>query len=86
MDREYAVGTGCPKCKGTGYFGRHALFEMFNVTQSAKDQIISKDFTETALKKIAISEGMVTLLEAGRLAVERGMTTIEEIIRVAGEE
>lgn len=84
-DREYAIGKGCPKCKGTGYFGRKALFEMFNVTQEAKDLIISKDFTESAIKKLAVEQGMTTLLQSGRQAVERGLTTIEEIIRVCGE-
>ena len=85
-DREYATGKGCPKCKGTGYYGRRALFEMFNVTQEAKDLIISKDFTESALKNLAIEQGMISLLNAGRLAVERGLTTIEEVIRVCRED
>jgi type IV pilus assembly protein PilB len=85
-DREYAVGKGCPKCRGTGYFGRQALFEMFNVTQEAKNMLTSKDFTETALKKLATKQGMSTLLHAGRRAVEQGMTTVEEIIRVCGED
>jgi type II secretory ATPase GspE/PulE/Tfp pilus assembly ATPase PilB-like protein/pSer/pThr/pTyr-binding forkhead associated (FHA) protein len=85
-DREYATGKGCPKCKGTGYYGRRALFEMFNVTQEAKDLIISKDFTESALKSLAMEQGMATLLQAGRRAVERGLTTIEEVIRVCRED
>jgi type II secretory ATPase GspE/PulE/Tfp pilus assembly ATPase PilB-like protein len=85
-DREYAIGKGCPKCKGTGYYGRRALFEMFNVTQEAKDLIISKDFTESALKTLAKQQGMTTLLHAGRRAVEKGLTTIEEVIRVCRED
>jgi type II secretory ATPase GspE/PulE/Tfp pilus assembly ATPase PilB-like protein len=85
-DRDYAVGNGCPKCRGTGYFGRRALFEMFNVTQEAKNLLTSKDFTESGLKKLATEQGMSTLLHGGRRAVELGMTTIEEIIRVCGEE
>ena len=85
-NREYAVGKGCPKCRGTGYFGRRALFEMFNVTQEAKNLLTSKDFTEAKLKKLATKQGMSTLLRAGRRAVEQGMTTVEEIIRVCGEE
>jgi type II secretory ATPase GspE/PulE/Tfp pilus assembly ATPase PilB-like protein len=85
-DREYAVGKGCPRCKGTGYFGRKAFFEMFNVTQEAKDLIISKDFTESGLKRLAVEQGMSTLFQAGRRAVERGLTTIEEVIRVCGGE
>ena len=85
-NREYAVGKGCPKCRGTGYFGRRALFEMFNVTQEAKNLLSSKDFTESGLKRLATEQGMSTLLQAGRRAVEQGMTTVEEIIRVCGEE
>ncbi|MEW6668218.1 MAG: ATPase, T2SS/T4P/T4SS family [Thermodesulfobacteriota bacterium] len=85
-DREYSVGKGCPKCRGTGYFGRRALFEMFDLTQEAKDLIVSKDFSEGELKKLAAKQGMTSLLHAGRRAVERGVTTVEEIIRVCGGE
>ena len=84
-DREYSMGKGCAKCRGTGYFGRRALFEIFNLTQEAKDMMISKDFNESELKKLAQRQGMVTLLQAGRRAVDRGITTVEEIIRVCGE-
>ena len=84
-DREYSIGKGCPKCRGTGYFGRRAIFEMFNITQEAKDLIINKDFRESELRKLAIDQGMVTLLQAGRRAIDRGITTIEEIIRVCRE-
>ena len=85
-DIEYATGKGCPKCRGTGYFGRRALFEIFNVTQEAKDLIVSSDFKESSLKQLAIDQGMTTLLQAGKKAVDRGYTTIEEIIRVCGED
>jgi type II secretory ATPase GspE/PulE/Tfp pilus assembly ATPase PilB-like protein len=84
-DREYSMGKGCPKCRGTGYFGRRALFEIFNLTQEAKDMIIRKDFSESDLKRLAVSQGMSSLLQAGRRAVDRGVTTVEEIIRVCGE-
>lgn len=84
-DREYSMGKGCPKCRGTGYFGRRALFEIFNLTQEAKGLIISKDFSESELKKLAVEQGMVNLIHAGRLAVDRGTTTVEEVIRVCGE-
>lgn len=85
-DREYAIGKGCPRCRGTGYYGRRALFEMFNVTQEAKDIIISKDFTESTLKKLAMNQGMKTLVMAGRQVIEKDLTTFEEIIRVCGED
>ncbi|MFC1821181.1 ATPase, T2SS/T4P/T4SS family [Thermodesulfobacteriota bacterium] len=84
-DREYSMGKGCPKCRGTGYFGRRALFEIFNLTLEAKDLIVSKDYSESELKKLAVSQGMTTLVRAGRLAVERGLTTVDEVIRVCGE-
>ena len=84
-DREYSMGKGCAKCRGTGYFGRRALFEIFNLTQEAKDMMVSKTFNESELKKLAQQQGMITLLQAGRRAVDRGTTTVEEIIRVCGE-
>jgi len=84
-DREYSMGKGCAKCRGTGFFGRRALFEIFNLTQEAKDMMVSKEFNESELKKLAQQQGMVTLLQAGRRAVDRGITTVEEIIRVCGE-
>ena len=47
--------------------------------------MIQKDFNESELKNLAQEQGMITLLQAGRRAVDRGITTVEEVIRVCGE-
>ena len=75
---------GCPKCNGIGYKGRGGIMEILLV-----DEVIRKTVLESpeadAIAKIAVSNGMRTLREAGLERVREGMTTIEEIMRVTSE-
>ena len=67
--REYMVGRGCNKCKGSGYFGRRPIFEVFEMTQDIRNMILEKA-TSDKIKDQAISNGMTTLLKAGRKAID----------------
>lgn len=67
-----------------GYKGRVVLMEQLVVSEEIQKFLrgdVSDVHTET-IEKVAKSNGMVTLLQAGVLAALRGETTIEEINRV----
>jgi len=75
---------GCPKCNFTGYHGRIGIFEAFTVTKEI-EQVILDLGTETDLTRVAVEEGMVTMVQDGILKALRGQTTLEEVWRVTGQ-
>ncbi len=74
-------GVGCPHCFGVGYKGRMAIYELMTVSQPIKEELlISADSVK--LRKVAIQQGMATLLSAGAALVKAGRTTSSEVLRV----
>ncbi|MHC4744457.1 MAG: GspE/PulE family protein [Planctomycetota bacterium] len=78
-------GAGCNQCQGTGYKGRLAIFEMFEMNNEIRELAFEKAPT-TELRKAAKAGGMRTLMGDGVLKVFDGITTPAEIIRVAQSE
>ncbi|MBF0131982.1 MAG: type II/IV secretion system protein [Magnetococcales bacterium] len=85
-DDDYYLGAGCERCLNTGYSGRQPVFEMFEMTNEARDLIISGHISGTKLKQIARDAGMKTLIEHGMHLVKEQKTTLREVIRLLGEE
>jgi type IV pilus assembly protein PilB len=77
-------GKGCPLCHNTGYVGRIGLFEVMEITDAIREAITSKK-DASAIRIIAVKEGMSTMLMEGLKKVKEGVTTLEEIIRVVKE-
>lgn len=77
-------GESCPRCSGSGYFGRAVVAEILEVSPEIERQI-SKGQTGIALAKIASAGGMQTLLEAADALVCEGITDAVEVVRVVGE-
>ncbi|MDD5168751.1 MAG: ATPase, T2SS/T4P/T4SS family [Syntrophales bacterium] len=76
-----SVKAGCEKCGGTGYKGRVALHELAVATESLKNAIKEKANADE-LKKVAIKDGMRTLLMDGVQKVFQGITDSEQVLRV----
>lgn len=72
-------GKGCPVCSGSGYKGRLGVFEMMEATQPIKEAITA-EVGESALRKIAIKEGMRTLRVDALEKARDGITSIEEVL------
>lgn len=73
---------GCEKCNNLGYKGRIGIFEAMIVSDAIK-KLISDDVPEGDINKVAVSEGMITLIQDGYLKAVEGITTIEEVLRVS---
>ncbi|MGD0977236.1 MAG: ATPase, T2SS/T4P/T4SS family [Minisyncoccia bacterium] len=83
-NHDFFYGKGCGSCGNTGYFGRVGVYEVLEMNDFIREAIMSRaDASE--IKKIAIKNGMVTLIEDGFKKALAGMTTIEEILRVVHE-
>ncbi|MFH1565782.1 MAG: GspE/PulE family protein [bacterium] len=77
-------GKGCEKCGEQGYLGRAGIFEVMPLSPKIAKLILER-MPESEIEKIAVEEGMLTLLQDGYLKALEGLTTIEEALRVAKE-
>lgn len=76
-------GTGCKKCNYTGYLGRTVVGEVMIANEEIKEMVYS-GASIASLKKVAIKNGMIPLLEDAMKKAAEGITTSEEALRVAG--
>ncbi|MDI6799496.1 MAG: ATPase, T2SS/T4P/T4SS family [Actinomycetota bacterium] len=72
---------GCNKCNNMGYRGRIGLFEFMIMSEEVQRLAVMRTSSEE-IKKVAVSEGMMTLKEDGLEKVKLGLTSIEEVMRV----
>ena len=72
-------GAGCNICRGTGYKGRLALYEIMTLKDSLREAVLEGAST-SKINKAAIEAGMITLRKAGITKVFQGKTTLEEVI------
>ncbi|WP_171900882.1 GspE/PulE family protein [Planococcus maritimus] len=77
-----ARGSGCSQCNMSGYKGRMAIHEVLVVDDAMKD-IINRGGSAAEIRKIAIANDTIFLIDDGLLKVKEGMTTTEEVLRVA---
>ncbi len=78
-------GTGCDKCRYTGYSGRTGIFELMSMTEEIRQMVLEKSSADNIRQK-AVSEGMLLLRKCGWQKVAQGITTIEEVLRVTQED
>ncbi len=77
-------GSGCPKCNGSGYKGRIAIYEIMTMTQALSDLIYAKaDLNE--LRAQAEADGMRSLRNVALEKWKNGITSVEEIISATSE-
>ncbi|MFP4052377.1 MAG: GspE/PulE family protein [Phycisphaerae bacterium] len=77
--KNFYHGLGCDYCRGTGYSGRIAIYEIMAIDDNLRALIMERASTG-AIREAARKRGMRTLRESGLLAIYDGMTTIEEVV------
>lgn len=80
-----ASATGCQACRGTGHFGRMAIYEIAMVTPALQD-LISRKASANELTRQARRDGFISMREYGWRKVLEGSTTVEEVMRVTSED
>ncbi len=75
---------GCEICNQAGFMGRIGIFEVLVISKRIKEAIM-KRYNSEQIKKIALEEGMSTMIRDGFNKVIAGLTTIEEVLRVIHE-
>ena len=73
--------TGCAQCGRTGYRGRIGMYEVMPMTEDIERLTVERVSAEE-LRKVAVSQGMLTLRQDGLEKARMGLTSLEEIFRV----
>lgn len=76
---------GCSVCIKTGYAGRTGIHEILVVDDDIRS-LITKAVDSMAIKKMALSKGMLTLRDRGIQLVLEGKTTLDEVFSVTQED
>jgi len=74
-------GKGCSWCNQSGYFGRIGVHEVLVPDNVIREAVLQK-VSAGEIRKLAIAQGMVPMVEDGIGKVLAGLTTIEEIVRM----
>ncbi len=75
---------GCERCNNMGYKGRIGIYEVIPKSEGL-DKLIMENAGAMEIRKYAIENGMVTMMQDGLLKAMQGITDVEEVFRVAQE-
>jgi type IV pilus assembly protein PilB len=77
----FSRGAGCDRCNDTGYRGRTAIHEIFEMDRELRKMVIRVE-SNIRIKQRAVERGMRTLRQDGWEKVLLGLTTLEEVMRI----
>jgi type II secretory ATPase GspE/PulE/Tfp pilus assembly ATPase PilB-like protein len=77
-------GKGCQRCGDSGYKGRVGIFEVLHVTEKI-GRMMMENVPSDEVQKLAMQDGMITIVQDGYLKALEGITTVEEVLRVGKE-
>ncbi|NCO65623.1 MAG: type II secretion system protein GspE [Candidatus Aquicultor secundus] len=72
---------GCTECRGVGYKGREAIFEVLEINDEIRDLIVSRA-AAARIREVAEKQGFRTLRDAGIAKVVQGKTSLEIVMKV----
>lgn len=81
QDGKLFKGEGCPHCFGSGYKGRHGIYELMVMNGAIKRQLL-KSADSLELQRVALDCGMKNLRREGAYLVQAGLTSSAEVLRV----
>ncbi|RCL34150.1 MAG: type II/IV secretion system protein [Verrucomicrobia bacterium] len=76
---------GCDHCRGTGFSGRLAIYEIALLTVPMQE-LIAHGAPASEVKALAMEEGYVPMREYGWRKVMQGETTIQEVVSVTSSD
>ncbi len=83
LDDNWKIATGCTHCRGIGYRGRMAIYELVTVTPELQN-LITHGAPSAEMMSLAMRQGARELREDGLIKASRGLTSTDEVIRVTG--
>ena len=77
---QFFQGAGCSYCSDTGYRDRIGVYELLRITPEIRRLIVGWATTEE-LRRLAVAQGMRTMLREAMQLVEDDVTTIPEVVK-----
>lgn len=75
---------GCNDCRGTGYRGRLAIFEIMEMNDAIRKHVVD-GAASTVLRQEAMANGMRTLRQSGIAKILSGVTSVEDVLTTTFE-
>jgi general secretion pathway protein E len=80
---QFKEPVGCDICMHTGFLGRIAVYELFDVDEDMRQQITART-SETDIVAHIRARGVRSMTHDGYLKVWQGITTVAEVMTVGG--
>ncbi|MGE3182288.1 MAG: GspE/PulE family protein, partial [Phycisphaerae bacterium] len=74
-------GAGCRECRGTGYSGRRAIYELMIMNDELRELVVQRQ-SASRMIPVAREAGMKLLAEDGWKLVREGVTTPQEVLNL----
>jgi general secretion pathway protein E len=81
LEGQAFVAKGCDRCRGTGFQGRLAIYEVVVLSQAMQD-MVAHGANAAEIRAQSVKEGFIPMRGYGWIKVMQGQTTIEEVISV----
>jgi general secretion pathway protein E len=78
---ELYIPGGCERCSGAGYRGRLGVFEVLEMSEHVRS-LINAQTDSATIDKVAIRDGMTTMVDDGVAKCRSGLTSAAEVLRV----
>ena len=79
----YMEAVGCDRCMHTGYLGRVAVYELFDVDERIVQKIVAGDGEQDVIRHLR-AMGVRSMTQDGLLKVWQGITTTSEVLNIGG--
>lgn len=78
---EIHEAVGCERCGGSGYRGRLGLFEVLEMVEDVR-RLVDSQSDWASIDKVAVQNGMTTMIDDGLMKCRAGLTSAAEVLRV----
>jgi general secretion pathway protein E len=76
-----AYGAGCDRCRGTGYYGRTAIFELLPISDTIR-KLINANASAPEIRRAARADDVRSLTDSALRKLAQKVTTFEEVMAV----
>ncbi len=80
--KKFYTAVGCDACNKIGYKGRLGIYEIFVMNKQIEEIVLSGQVSEYEIERIAVENGMITMIQDGVIKALEGITSIDEVFRV----
>ncbi len=76
---KFYKAVGCSECHNLGYRGRIGIYEIFTMSPTIEKKILAGNVSEYEIETLAVTGGMITMLQDGLLKAMEGITSVDEV-------